>query len=44
MGDGHSTYEDGVISAMNDLAAAAGVRIGMTAKEAARLLVERDAR
>lgn len=44
MGDGHSTYEDGVISAMNDLAGAAGVRIGMTAKEAARLLVERDAR
>ena len=44
MGDGHSTYEDGVISAMNGLAVAAGVRIGMTAKEAARLLVERDAR
>jgi hypothetical protein len=44
MGDGHSTYEDGVISATNDLAAAAGVRIGMTAREAARLLMERDAR
>ena len=43
MGDGHSTYEDGVISAMNELAAAAGVRLGMSAREAAKLLVERDA-
>lgn len=41
MGDGHSTYFDGVISAVNGLAHAAGVRIGQDAREAARLLVER---
>lgn len=41
MGDGHSTYYDGVISAANDLAYAAGVRIGQSARDAARLLVER---
>lgn len=41
MGDGHSTYFDGVISAVNDLAHAAGVRVGQSAQEAARLLVER---
>lgn len=40
MGDGHSTYLDGVISAHNELAAAKGVRVGMTAREAARLLVD----
>lgn len=41
MGDGHSTYFDGVISAVNQLAADAGVRIGQTAKEAASILVNR---
>lgn len=41
MGDGMSTYEDGVISAANALAEACGVRIGMRAKEAASLLVRR---
>ncbi len=41
MGDGHSTYFDGVISAVNDLAHQAGVRVGQPAWEAARLLVER---
>ena len=41
MGDGHSTYYDGVISACNDLAAAAGVRVGMSAVEAARVLTNR---
>ena len=41
MGDGLSTYHEGLISAMNSLAEAAGVRIGMPAKEAARLLVNR---
>jgi hypothetical protein len=40
MGDGHSTYFDGVISAVNELAEDAGVRVGMSAIEAARLLVE----
>lgn len=41
MGDGHSTYLDGVISACNALAFAAGVRVGQTAREAAQLLVSR---
>lgn len=41
MGDGHSTYYDGIISAANDLAVAAGVRVGQSAVEAARLLVNR---
>lgn len=41
MGDGHSTYFDGVISACNDLAYDAGVRIGQTAREAAELLARR---
>ncbi len=41
MGDGLSTYNEGVISAANALAEAAGVRLGMPAKEAARLLVNR---
>ena len=40
MGDGHSTYLDGVISAANRLAEAKGVRIGMPATEAARLLTD----
>ena len=44
MGDGHSTYHSGVISAVNRSAEAAGVRVGMTAVEAARLLVEREPR
>ncbi len=43
MGDGMSTYEDGVISAANALALACGVRIGMPARDAALLLVNRDA-
>ena len=38
-----STYEDGVISAANELALACGVRIGMPAREAALLLVNRHA-
>lgn len=41
MGDGHSTYFDGVISAANDLALAAGVYVGQRATEAAQLLAER---
>lgn len=43
MGDGLSSYHDGVISAVNALAAAAGVRVGMPAAEAAALLVRRQA-
>lgn len=41
MGDGHSTYFDGVISAMNDLAKAKGVFVGQSAVDAARALVDR---
>lgn len=39
MGDGQSTYFDGVISRMNKLAEARGVRVGQSAREAARLLL-----
>lgn len=42
MGDGVSTYEDGKISAANRLALELGVTIGMSAREAARILVERN--
>ena len=41
MGDGMSTYNDGIISAANSLALACGVRVGMAAREAALLLVNR---
>lgn len=40
MGDGQSTYFDGVISAMNSIAEKKGVRVGQPAREAARLLLE----
>lgn len=39
MGDGQSTYFDGVISAANECAAAKGVRVGQTAREAALCLL-----
>ena len=39
MGDGQSTYFDGVISACNETAAAKGVRVGQTARDAARLML-----
>ena len=41
MGDGLSSYYDGIISGANSLARAAGVDIGMSAKVAARILAER---
>lgn len=41
MGNGMSTWNDGVISARNALADRAGVEVGMSAKDAARLLVRR---
>ena len=41
IGEAHSTYEDGVISHLNTAAAAAGVRAGMTAKDAVALLRRR---
>ena len=40
LGDGLSTYQDGVISACNDLAAAKGVRVGQRARHAARRLLD----
>src|SRR5262245_43424814 len=40
-GDALSTYQEGSISALNTIADAAGVRVGMPAKEAARLMLER---
>lgn len=40
MGDGQSTYFDGVISAANELAMAKGVRIGQPATEAAVCLLK----
>ena len=43
MGDGMSTYEDGVISAANRLAMDCGVRVGMPARDAALLLLGRRA-
>lgn len=39
MGDGQSTYFDGVISAANSHARAKGVKVGQSAKEAALLLL-----
>ena len=43
MGDGLSSYNDGVISAANALASAAGVLVGMPAAQAAALLLKRQA-
>jgi hypothetical protein len=40
MGDGQSTYFDGVISACNEPARDKGVRVGQSAQEAALLLLE----
>lgn len=42
MGDGLSTYADGVISAVNSMAAGLGVQPGMPCAQAAELLVARD--
>jgi hypothetical protein len=44
MGDGRSTYFDGVISAANARARALGVREGMPAREAANLLLDGEVR
>ena len=40
MGDGQSTYFDGVVSATNSHARAKGVKVGQTAREAALLLLK----
>jgi hypothetical protein len=42
LGDALSTYRDGIISAANASARAIGVRINMTAREAARLMLNRQ--
>lgn len=42
IGDGLSTYYEGVISACNELAAARGVAVGQAAKEAAWLMVSAE--
>jgi hypothetical protein len=39
IGDALSTYNDGVISAVNSVAEAKGVRVGMRAAAAARLML-----
>ncbi|MFS0823900.1 hypothetical protein [Bacillus sp. 1P02SD] len=40
IGSGRSTYEDGIISARNETAKECGIEVGMTAKEAAMLMLE----
>jgi hypothetical protein len=42
MGDGMSTYKEGVISAANDLARSVGVSAGMPASAAAQILVDSE--
>ena len=42
MGEGLSSYRDGIISAANALAKAAGVETGMRAAQAAALLLQRS--
>lgn len=42
MGNGADLYEAGVISVVNELAALIGVRVGMTVREAAQLLMTVD--
>src|SRR5262245_1338774 len=39
LGEGSSTWNDGIVSVVNPPAAACGVKVGMTAKEAARLML-----
>jgi uncharacterized protein YunC (DUF1805 family) len=40
LGEGLSTWQDGIISAANKAAASRGVKVGMTAKEAARRMLQ----
>ena len=40
IGDPLSTYHDGMISGVNQIAKSKGVSIGMSAKEAARLMLK----
>lgn len=43
IGEGMSTYADGILSAVNDAARALGIHEGMPAREAALRMLERDA-
>lgn len=40
IGDPQSTYQDGVLSAVNETAKALGLRVGMSAKEAAHIMLD----
>jgi hypothetical protein len=40
LGEGSSTWNDGIISVINPPAAKLGIKVGMTAKEAARLMLQ----
>jgi uncharacterized protein YunC (DUF1805 family) len=42
LGDAFSSYEDGIIAACNESARRRGVEVGMTAREAAHLLLQDD--
>lgn len=42
VGDGMSTYADGVVSALNGPASRLGIAVGMPAREAARRMLERE--
>ena len=39
IGNGLSTYREGIISAVNEPARAKGINVGMTAKDALRLMI-----
>lgn len=43
IGDGMSTYRDGIVSACNKAAAELGITVGMPAREASLRMLERDA-
>jgi hypothetical protein len=42
IGDGRSTWEDGIVSATNGTAAALGVEVGMSAKEFVTRILEKQ--
>jgi hypothetical protein len=42
IGDGRSTWEDGILSAVNDAAAALGIEVGMSAKEFVTRVLEKQ--
>lgn len=44
IGDGRSTYETGVLSAVNDVARFLGLRVGMSAQDACEILAMTDVR